>query len=237
MSIWQLLSAGIISSCVISPIMSIIDLSIMKTNLEKTNIKSSMIKIVKDIKNKNLKFLYPCLIINSVYTPTFCSGNVIKDYNKKNNIDNNISLVLGTSFINIYTMAYKDKKFSEIFGMKNNNYTMKSYSLFMIGSMFTIYANFIYKDNIMNKLKIYGFDDNKSNFISSIIVSVGAQIFSTPFHILGFDYYNRNNEILTNRFTNIKNIYYSVCIARMTRVIPAFGIGSFLNDYLKNKTI
>jgi hypothetical protein len=237
MSIWELLSAGIISSSLISPIMSVIDLSIIRTNVDKSSMKISLNNVIKDIKNRNIRFLYPCLIINSVYTPTFCSGNIIKEYNKKNNIDNNLSLILGTSFVNVYMMAYKDRKFCEIFGICNNRYDIKSYGLFMSGAMFTVYGNFVYKDVIMNKIKLYNIDDNINNFISSIIVSVGAQIFSTPFHILGLDYYRNKNQTLIHRFQNIKNIYSNVCLARMIRVVPAFGIGSYLNDYLKNKTI
>ena len=47
----------------------------------------------------------------------------------------------------------------------------------------------------------------------------------------GLDLYNRPNIGLTERFSFIKTQYVRTAIARMSRILPAFGIGGIINRY------
>jgi hypothetical protein len=235
-NIKELILSGLLSSTAISPIMSLIDLSIIKSNITKKNIKNSYFEIISDIYKNKIKIVRPLLIINSVYTSTFCSANLIKYYSTKYNINTKIPLIVGTAGINIYMMAYKDKEYSKIFGIKSHKYSFKSYSLFTIGAMFTVYGNFILKNDVKNKLDSH-LSNHLSNLLSSILVTTSAQFFSTPFHILGLNYYQKVDDGLISRIKNIKKLYWTVCLARMFRILPSFGIGSTLNDYLLNNII
>ena len=75
---------------------------------------------------------------------------------------------------------------------------------------------------------------NESEIISSIVVPSAIQIFSTPIHILAIDIlYEKPNSNVVERLKNIKLSYRSVLFGRIFRAIPAFGIGSFINDMLR----
>ena len=81
--------AGICSSFIISPIMSIIDISIIKSQLCKENIgKSISDNIIFYSKNKK-KFIKPLSIMNIVYSSTYCTANLTEFYCRKNKYQNN----------------------------------------------------------------------------------------------------------------------------------------------------
>ena len=84
------LFAGITTSFIISPIMSIIDISIIKSQLHKENIgKSISDNVTYYAKNKS-KFIRPLYVMNIVYSSTYCTANLTEYYCKKNNIDYNL---------------------------------------------------------------------------------------------------------------------------------------------------
>ena len=59
------------------------------------------------------------------------------------------------------------------------------------------------------------------------------QLFSTPLHLFGLDLYNRPNISLTERFSFIRTQYFKTAVARMSRILPAFGIGGIINRYTR----
>jgi hypothetical protein len=102
--------------------------------------------------------------------------------------------------------------------------------------MMTISSAFILKQDMNDFLeKKYNITHNQADFISSMTLPIIIQCFSTPIHILSIDYLQKPDITFIERIKHIKNIYWSVCIGRMIRVIPAFCMGGFLNDLLLNK--
>jgi len=95
-----------------------------------------------------------------------------------------------------------------------------------------LYACFIWKKDLINYLDKYMMH-NKSEIISSIVVPSTIQIISTPLHILAIDVYEKPYSNVVERFKNINLFYKSVLFGRIFRAIPAFGIGSFINDMLR----
>jgi hypothetical protein len=58
-------------------------------------------------------------------------------------------------------------------------------------------------------------------------------VLSTPVHILALDKFEHPSSELRARVAVIARGFVSVCTGRMMRVIPAFGVGSYLNTTLK----
>lgn len=235
MLLQDLLSA-ILSSLVISPIMTLIDISIIRSNLLKTTFMTSTKNTLMDLYRNVIPMGRPLFVMNGVYSLTFGTANTVDYFCKKTNIPSDFPIISCTSAVNIGMMSYKDKEYSNLFGMARRNLPIFSYGMFSFGAMCTIYGNFGYKKYVMDKLDKYMSND-LSNLTSSLMVSMVAQTVSTPFHILGMDYYQYPEKGWKHRLENIRNLYGSVCMGRMIRTIPAFGVGGFLNDKWKRTEI
>jgi hypothetical protein len=225
---------GVTSGFIVSPVMTIIDSSIIKSQLTNQSFKKSLLETSNDYLNKRINFFKPCKIMLLVYASTYTTANLTETYCKKKNIDYKIPTLLTTSFVNIVTIAYKDKEYSKIFHSKNHIFPKCSYGLFAVRDMITISSNFIFKNDCKNFLHNY-MPYNTADFIASLTLPIVAQTISTPLHILAIDIYQRPKMPFKDRIQNIKNLYPSVCYGRILRVIPAFCIGGFINDMLRNR--
>jgi hypothetical protein len=224
--------AGFTSSFIISPTMSIIDISIIKSQLHKEKISKSIVDNITFYSNNKVKFIKPLIIMNIVYSSTYCTANLTELYCKKNNIDYKLPTLLATSLINIFTISYKDMIYSKLLKNELIKFPLKSKFLLAIRDIMTINACFIWKKDLINYLDKY-IMHNKSEIISSIILPSTIQIISTPIHILAIDIYEKPYSNAIERLKNIKLCYKNVLFGRILRSIPAFGIGSFINDMLR----
>ena len=64
------------------------------------------------------------------------------------------------------------------------------------------------------------------------------QLLSTPLHLHGLDLYNRNTALSVNeKIAFVKREYLKTSLARMARILPAFGIGGVLNKKVRKEGI
>jgi hypothetical protein len=224
--------AGITSSIIISPIMSIIDISILKSQLHKEKISKSIVDNITFYSNNRHKLIKPLLIMNMVYSSTYCTANLTELYCKKNNIYYKFPTLFATSLINILTISYKDMVYSKLLKNSFVKFPLRSNFLLAIRDIMTINACFIWKKDLITYLDKYMMH-NKSEIISSIVLPSAIQIVNTPIHILAIDMYEKPNSTIIERFKNIQLCYRAVLFGRILRAIPAFGIGSFINDMLR----
>jgi hypothetical protein len=66
--------------------------------------------------------------------------------------------------------------------------------------------------------------------IAQLAIPASIQLISTPIHLLGLDLYNRPQVMPTkDRISRVSRDWISASLLRMCRIIPAFGIGGFVN--------
>jgi hypothetical protein len=66
--------------------------------------------------------------------------------------------------------------------------------------------------------------------IAQFVAPAAVQVFSTPLHLLGLDFYNRNGTTtLGERWTQVRGAWAISTLARLCRIIPAFGVGGVVN--------
>jgi hypothetical protein len=224
--------AGITSSIIISPIMSIIDISIIKSQINKEKFSKSMVDNIVFYSQNTKKIIKPIGIMNIVYSATYCTANLTELYCKKNNIDHKIPTLINTSIVNILAISYKDAVYSKLLKNKLVKFPIQSNILLATRDMLTITSSFIWKKDIINYLDRYMMH-SKSEIISSILLPSFIQIFSTPIHILAIDIYENPKSSFNERFDNIKKCYRTILSGRVMRAIPAFGVGGFINDMLR----
>lgn len=232
MPLYEILCA-FTSSMIVSPVMTIIDTSIIRSQFKNTNLKKSMIETIIDFYNHK-NFGRPLRIMFTVYGSTYSTANLVDLFCKKKEINHDIPVLLSTSVINILTISYKDKEYSKIFNTKYSVFPKSSLLLFALRDLMTISSCFVFKKDFTKYLNQY-MPYNLSDFVASMSLPIFTQIVSTPIHILSIDLYKNPTNSFYERLQNIKKTYYSVCSGRVIRVIPAFCIGGFINDMLRNR--
>ena len=234
MPLYEIFTA-FVSSSTVTPIMTIIDTAVIKSQISNKSFLETIKNSMNEYKNGNLPFRYPATVMFGVYYSTYATANLTEYYCKCNNINYKIPTIITTSIVNICAIAYKDKEYAKLFTSCNKKQFPKlSFLLFGIRDTITISSSFVWKKDAINYMeKSLSMEHKKADFLASLFVPVIAQTISTPIHILSLDLYCRPNESINNRITNIIYKYPSICTGRMLRVIPAFGVGGFINDMLR----
>ncbi len=227
------LFAGVTSSLIISPIMTLIDISIIKSQLHKQTLSKSITENITFYSANKRSFLKPLLTMNTVYISTYCTANLTELFCKKQGIDYKLPTLLATSAVNIFTIMFKDSTYSKLIKKQQaTKFPLKSNMLFAVRDMSTIMTCFIWKKDVVHYMDKY-MDHNKSEVLASIFMPSLIQVFSTPLHILAIDIYEHPEHRLKERLKRIPSIYRSVLLGRVIRAVPAFGVGGFINDMLR----
>lgn len=70
---------------------------------------------------------------------------------------------------------------------------------------------------------------------AQFLVPAAMQVFSTPLHLLGLDLYNRNQATWTERFAKVRSGWSTSTLARVCRIVPAFGVGGVVNGNVRKR--
>ncbi|CAK7562367.1 MAG: hypothetical protein SEPTF4163_000209 [Sporothrix epigloea] len=159
-----------------------------------------------------------------------------------------------SSATNIGLCIYKDQVFVRMFGPPGaipRPVPLPSYMLFALRDCMTIFASF----NIPPRLgpwlnERFGMGDASAtnallrNLSGQTIAQFAApaltQFVSTPVHLLGLDLYNRawqkagtangtGPATWSDRFAAVRKISLASSVARIGRIVPAYGIGGVVN--------
>ena len=151
---------------------------------------------------------------------------------------------LATSTTNLSICLYKDAQFARFFGAAATATTSAAAStakravpkatlgLFAVRDMLTIFASF----NIPPILgPMLG-----SLPAAQFLAPASVQLASTPLHLLGLDLYNRprgeaGSPTRAERWKIVKRDWFGASLARMGRIVPAFGVGGVVNAAVRKR--
>ena len=69
---------------------------------------------------------------------------------------------------------------------------------------------------------------------AQFLAPAAIQLISTPIHLLGLDLYNRQGHLgFGERYSRIVRDWGVSALARMGRIIPAFGVGGVVNANMR----
>lgn len=155
------------------------------------------------------------------------------------------SKFMATSAVNMSLCVYKDSQFARMFGKPTSSPAAAiprlSYALFAARDSMTIFASFNLPSIIAPKLaelppavkasfsRILTSESGRLN-TAQFMAPAAMQIFSTPIHLLGLDLYNRQGRLgFGERFARVSRDWGVSALARMGRIVPAFGVGGVVN--------
>ena len=139
------------------------------------------------------------------------------------------------SLVNLSLALYKDSQFTKIFGtISPRPLPPASYALLALRDSITIFASFNLPPKLAPLLPESLEDHNISSMsrrlsMAQFTTPALAQIVNTPLHLLGLDLYNRNRRTpVWDRVRRVRRDWPATSLARMGRVVPAFGVGGWL---------
>jgi len=149
------------------------------------------------------------------------------------------SKFLATSAANVSLCLYKDSQFTKMFGtVSPRPIPSVSYALFAIRDSLTVFASFNLPPIIAPSLPMSEAAEQVISRASAaqFLAPAAIQLVSTPLHLMGLDLYNRNGGTpLMDRLAKVRLDWLKSSIARMCRIVPAFGFGGVVNNGLRRK--
>jgi hypothetical protein len=128
-----------------------------------------------------------------VYTATYGASNLSDHYKISEYISDPVQKLLVTFAANSSTGILKDKLYIQKFGVVNPKPFPKiSLGLFFTRDIMAILSAFILPPIVGKQFeKHFGWSERQGVNNAQIICPLLIQIFSTPLHLLGIDFYNR----------------------------------------------
>ena len=231
----------------VAPLITILDKSIIENASGKRpmmpSIRASLSKLL--LQPHHFLISRPFRLIFMLYTGTYLTANTLDTV--KSTVNNNpasatssgLAKFAATSTANLSLCLYKDSQFTKMFGtVSARPIPPISYALFAARDSLTIFASFNLPALIAPSLPLSEAVERHISRASTaqFLAPAGIQLISTPLHLLGLDFYNRNGGTsMADRLGKVRVDWVKSSLARMCRIIPAFGFGGVVNNGMRRK--
>ena len=196
-----------------------------------------------------------------VYGGTYTVANWVTVACERSSRPPDVPKFIASSTANVSLSLAKDRAFSRMYGVvKPKPVPATSLSLFAARDSLSILASFILPSKVAEALhERLGWSLGGADIFAQLTVPLAAQVVSTPMHLLGYvegsarqtaqllaiafrphlpcacsmDIYNRPLVDSAARAAFVAREYAKTTIARMARVLPAFGAGGVLNKSIR----
>lgn len=185
----------------------------------------------------------PFALIFLLYSGTYLTANSLDTFKSTtqsrpaSSTTSGPSKFAATSAANLSLCLYKDSQFTRMFGtVSARPVPPVTYALFAARDCLTIFASFNLPPIIAPNLPL---SEAAEQYISrasaaQFLAPAAVQLISTPFHLLGLDLYNRNGGTpFSDRLQKVRLDWLKSSIARMCRIVPAFGFGGVVNNGMR----
>ncbi|KAK4693041.1 hypothetical protein P7C71_g4276, partial [Lecanoromycetidae sp. Uapishka_2] len=251
------ITAAACASGLVSPLITIIDRAIIENASNRSTLRASLLSSTISLLTRPHLFLTskPALLISMLYFGTYTTANTVDTLSNtvKNKPAETVSSgptkFLSTSSVNMSLCLYKDSQFARMFGPPpgaggtiQRAIPAASYALFAFRDSLTIFASFNLPPLIAPVLPISEEVEKQVSraSIAQFLAPAGIQLFSTPLHLWGLDLYNRpmgNGVGWKARASRVGRDWLGSSLARIGRVVPAFGVGGVVNSSVRRRMI
>lgn len=248
-------AAAASAGALVAPVVTAIDRAIIENASGRTTLRDSLLSSLRTLllRPHNYIFSKPFALIFSLYTGTYLTANLLDTTTSTlratpaSTTTAGPSKFVATSSANLALCLYKDSRFTRMFGVVTANprpVPPTTYALFALRDMLTVFASFNVPPLLTPYLsaKMQTATGTVGNALRKHVDAASAaqfaapaavQVFSTPLHLLGLDLYNRPRGTAGVRFAErvgkVTKDWGMSCLARMARIVPAFGCGGVVN--------
>ncbi|KAJ4360430.1 uncharacterized protein N0V89_000992 [Didymosphaeria variabile] len=243
------LSAGA-AGVLVAPIITMIDKGIIENASGRNTLGESLKNSAWELLLKPHRFLgsKPFVLIFSLYFGTYFTANTIDTATstlKSRPVSETTAgtpKFVATSTANLALCLYKDNRFTQLFGSTGPSRAvpLPTFALFTVRDCLTIFASFNLPPLLAPKVSEHmGAEVQKyvgAASVAQFVTPAAVQVFSTPLHLLGLDLYNRPGVSVggvDGRASRVLRDWAKASLARMGRIIPAFGVGGVVNTKVR----
>ncbi|KAF2152136.1 hypothetical protein K461DRAFT_279671 [Myriangium duriaei CBS 260.36] len=235
-------SAALSAGALVAPLITMIDKAIIENASGAAPLSQSLRTSFTTLLTRPHRFLFskPFALILTLYSGTYLTANLLDT--TKSTVNNTPpsrttsgpSKFLATSAANLSLCLYKDSQFTRLFGTVSTARPVPTptYILFAVRDSMTIFASFNLPPLLAPAIPLSAAAEKYVSraSVAQFLAPAGVQLFSTPLHLLGLDLYNRNGETgWRDRMRKVRVDWLKSSVARMARIVPAFGVGGVVN--------
>ncbi|KAJ3346389.1 hypothetical protein HDU83_003122 [Entophlyctis luteolus] len=229
----------------VSPIIAIIDRSIVSNASGKMPLMSSLQEGFRTLASRPLVFLRQpgFLVVYGVYSGTYVTANMVESISINATVDPVMPKFVASSAVNMWLCIAKDRALARWFGtdavLAAQPFPKLAVGLFALRDSLTIASSFTLPPIISKRLQgpDVGASKAVSDTVCQLVLPCAVQLVSTPVHLIGLDLYNHPHADVPQRVAFLKRDYAGSTLARMGRILPAFGIGGVLNTRLREALV
>ncbi|KAF2136051.1 uncharacterized protein K452DRAFT_238173 [Aplosporella prunicola CBS 121167] len=248
--------AATCAATLLAPIITVIDKSVVESTAHGIPLQQSWRNTLSTIlRRPGFLLSKPFLIMHGLYLSTYMTANTCDTIQSLSDTSGTMGATTKFAAVSIVNMSYgiyKDTRFAAMFGPRASTAAaagvvaprrpvpLPALSAFFVRDTITIFACF----NLPPLLAPYVPDalaespQAKRN-LTQLLCPAAIQLVSTPLHLVGLDLYNRplgqESVGLAQRLSLIRRHWGGACLARIGRIVPAFGIGGIVNANLREK--
>ncbi|KIW32810.1 uncharacterized protein PV07_04330 [Cladophialophora immunda] len=247
------------ASALIAPIITVIDRSIVEKAANGASFSSCLVRSLHPAITRPHAFVFsrPFLLIFALYFSTYTTANTVDTFHSTvtakpaSTVSSGATKFIATSSVNMSVCVYKDSCFARMFGGPSSSPAAAvpklSYALFAMRDSLTIFASFNLPSMIAPRLanlppeirsrfsRILSTESGRVN-TAQFMAPAAIQVISTPIHLLGLDLYNRQGRLgFGERYSRVVRDWGVSALARMGRIIPAFGVGGVVNSNMRKR--
>ncbi|KOS22883.1 putative membrane protein [Escovopsis weberi] len=242
------------AAALIAPVISIIDRSIIENASGRASLADSLRSSLRTLLRRPhaLLFSRPCALVFLLYAGTYAAANAADTAasalagNPAPAVSAGAPKFAASSAANVALCVYKDQVFARLFGPPRRPgapaplprpVALPSLALFTARDCLTIFASFNLPPLLAPHFDALGFGAHVSGATAAqFLAPAGLQLFSTPIHLLGLDLYNRPapGPSLRSRLAAVRANWLVSALARMGRIVPAFGVGGVCNTKVRH---
>lgn len=231
--------------------------AIIENASNRSTLRASFLSSTKALLTRPHLFLTskPALLISTLYFGTYVAANSMDTISStvsnkaSETVTSGPAKFLATTSVNMSLCLYKDSQFAKMFGPPPSlagtaakAVPTVSYALFALRDSLTIFASFNLPPLIAPILPISQEVEKQVSraSVAQFLAPAAIQLLSTPLHLWGLDLYNRpmgNGTPWRARARKVGRDWFGSSLARMARIVPAFGVGGVVNAGVRRKMI
>ncbi|OJJ43928.1 hypothetical protein ASPZODRAFT_135327 [Penicilliopsis zonata CBS 506.65] len=245
------ITAAATSSALISPAVTVCDrLVVEKSSLNQPFLPSLRTQLGSLLcKPHHFVRSPPYLLVWTLYTATFATANLAETLGTHAQVDGKTTMAAtfaSTFLVNAGVGIWKDVRFAQLFGSSSSTAAAaavrqstqllrriptSTYSAFLVRDAMTIFGSFSLPGPVAERIPdAVTASPALKTLVAQVGVPAAMQLVCTPVHLLGLDLYTRRESLgWRARWQRIGRDWFPASVMRMVRVLPAFGLGGFLN--------
>ncbi|KAI9006899.1 hypothetical protein DFJ74DRAFT_689752 [Hyaloraphidium curvatum] len=221
----------------VAPIIAIMDKSIIASASGREPLAAGVVNGFKQLFTQPLYFVRQPFFrwIVFVYSGTYIIANSVHTSCDLLKRDWQFPKFVGSSFANVSLSILKDRAFTRMLGtVAAKPLPTASYILFTTRDCMTIAASFNFPPYVSSVLQARtGLSAASAEFWAQLVSPCAMQFASAPLHLAALDMYNNPGKTFAERVSFIRSNYLGTSLARVGRILPAFGIGGNVNKAVR----